>query len=91
VVDDFTASATIVFEIDDQNKSMPGGSENGGKWPDGRARCGSQSVVNFLVSQIGENQKRPIKSELKRLKRSPEVAATYDDWPATPYLFQRLG
>jgi hypothetical protein len=50
-----------------------------------------ESVVNFLVSQIGENQKRPIKSELKRLKRSPEVAATYDDWPATPYLFQRLG
>jgi hypothetical protein len=46
-----------------------------------------ESVVNFLVSQIGENQKRPIKSELKRLKRSPEVAATYDDWPATPYLF----
>ena len=29
-----------------------------------------ESVVNFLVSQIGENQKRPIKLELKRLKRS---------------------
>ena len=46
-----------------------------------------ESVVNFLVSQIGENQKCPIKSELKRLKRSPDVAATYDDWPTTPYLF----
>jgi hypothetical protein len=46
-----------------------------------------ESVVNFLVSKIGEDQKRPIKSELKRLKRSPEVAAIYDDWPVTPYLF----
>jgi hypothetical protein len=46
-----------------------------------------ESVVNFLVSQIGENQKRPVKSELKQLKRSSEVAATYDDWPVTPYLF----
>jgi hypothetical protein len=46
-----------------------------------------ESVVNSLLSQIGENQKRPIKSELKQFKRSPEVAATYDDWPATPYLF----
>jgi hypothetical protein len=43
-----------------------------------------ESVVNFLVSRISEDQKRPIKSELKRLKRSPEVAATYDDWPVNP-------
>jgi hypothetical protein len=43
-----------------------------------------ESVVNFLVSRISEDQKRPIKSELKRLKGSPEVAATYDDWPVNP-------
>ena len=42
-----------------------------------------ENVVNFLVSRISEDQKRPIKSELK-LKRPPEVAATYDDWPANP-------
>jgi len=43
-----------------------------------------ESVVNFLVSRIGEDQKQPIKSELKRLKRSPEIATSYDDWPANP-------
>jgi hypothetical protein len=43
-----------------------------------------ESVVNFLVSRIGEDQKLPIKSELKRLKRPPEVATTYDDWPVNP-------
>jgi hypothetical protein len=43
-----------------------------------------ENVVNFLVSRLNEDQKRPIKSELKQLKRPPEVTATYDDWPANP-------
>ena len=96
LVDGFAASATIVFGIDDHNKSTPAGrigkmeseraigvlAEESGRMEERVAAL--ESVVNFLVSRIGEDQKRPIKSELKRVKRLPDVAATYDDWPVNP-------
>jgi hypothetical protein len=43
-----------------------------------------ESVVTFLVSRIDEDQKRPIKPNLERLKKSPDAAATYDYWPNNP-------
>ena len=43
-----------------------------------------ESVVTFLVSRISEDQKRPIKPELERLKKFPHAAATYDYWPNNP-------
>jgi len=43
-----------------------------------------ESVVIFLVSRISDDQKRPIKSELGRLKQPKDASSAYDDWPDNP-------
>jgi len=43
-----------------------------------------ESVVIFLVSRISEDQKRPIKSELGRLKQAKDASPAYEDWPDNP-------
>ena len=43
-----------------------------------------ESVVIFLVSRISDDQKRPIKSELGRLKQPKDASPAYDDWPDNP-------
>ena len=50
-----------------------------------------ESVVNFLVAELREDQQRRIKSELERLRKfSPDATATYDSWPDDPRMWQEL-
>ena len=47
-----------------------------------------ESVVNFLVAELREDQRRRIKSELERLRKfSPDATATYDSWPDDPRMW----
>ena len=50
-----------------------------------------ESVVNFLMAEMREDQQRRIKSELERLRQySPGVKASYDTWPDDPAMWQGL-